>query len=107
MTDEVLGVPYLAYWMYAVSSVLLYVTVLSQFLCGNLLFSLTLVLLAPLVLLSMGGMLQTNGLLYYRYYWSKESPDLISDYVHVQVAGALGALLCLVGCVCVCVCVCV
>lgn len=105
VTDELLSVPYLAYWMYAVSSAPFYVTALIQFLCGNLLFSVTLMLLAPLVLVSMGGMLQSNGLLYYHYYLLKDSAhDPPSDYVHVQVAGALGALLCVWVALCLWVC---
>ncbi len=99
-TNAALTLPYLSHWLYAITSVPLYIAALTVFLFGRRVFSsFSLALLTPLVCVCLGGMLQTNVLVYYHYYLLEDilTPPPLS--VHVQTAGGLSALCLLVsGC---------
>ena len=94
--ETVLSMTYFMHWAYAISSLPFYLAILVQFLCGNLFFSLIVSALAPLTIASVGGVLNRNGLMLFDYYVAQEVVDM-QDYVIVEFAGALAALIFLVG----------
>lgn len=92
-SDDFLDIPYISYWIYAVSSAPLYIAIFAQFMCSSVVFSLTLTLLVPVMLLSLGAALQSNLAYYYYYYLLNKQGQEIPHYVHIQLAGSLGAFL--------------
>lgn len=93
--ETVLSMSYFMHWAYAISSMPFYLSILVQFLCGNLFFSLIVSALAPLTIASVGGVLNRNGLLLFDYYVAQDVVE-VQDYVIVEFAGAIAALVFLV-----------